>query len=123
MKKIALTILCLIAVIYLYINFSTTIYVHRQAKSICLWINKKQITAKPAVGPSAMEHLVWLKDASTGNYQCTVTEPNMEFGNPYVCTILISENGEEKIRLNYKLRYKPIYFHHQTNFQHEHKRK
>ncbi len=125
MKKQLIILSVIILVIFLYINFITTIYVHRQSKFICLWINEGEVS-KPAVGRGAYEHLTWLKEESKGKYQCEVVEPNRDFYESNVKTILISENRIEKIRLNYTLSYggrsfmQPVYFHHQTSFDHDH---
>ncbi len=125
MKKTLIISGLIILGIFLYINSITIIYVHRQANSICLWINKGE-GVYPAVGPDAYEHLTWLKEESKGNYHCEVVEPNRDFYDSDVKTILIKENGIEKIRLNYTLSFggrsfmQPIYFHHQTSFEHDH---
>ena len=125
MKKLLIILSIIILGIFLYVNFITNIYAHRQAKLICLWINEGK-GSKPAVGPGAYEHLTWLKEESKGKYQCEVVEPNMDFYESDVKTILVTENGVEKIRLNYTLSYggrsfmQPIYFQHQTNFEHDH---
>lgn len=125
MKKLLILSAVIITGIFLYINFITTIYTHQQAKSIALWINKGEGN-NPAIGPQAYEHLTWLKEASQGNYNCEVVAANRDFHQSSVKTILISENGIDKIRLNYMLSYggrsfmQPVYFHHQTEFEHDH---
>lgn len=125
MKKLIILLLVVVAGIFLYTQSITTIYAHIQAKSICGWINKEK-GSRPAVGPSAYEHLQWLKKERRENCHCEVTEPNRDFNSSYVKTIVISENGMDKIRLNYTFSWggrsfmQPIYFHHQTDFEHEH---
>ncbi|MFK7796579.1 MAG: hypothetical protein AB8E82_03935 [Aureispira sp.] len=126
MKKLLIISLLLGIGLFFYINSITAIYARQQAQVICLWINAKT-DAKPAVGPSAYGHLVGLKEQSGGNCTCEVVEPNRFFSESNVKTVLISVEQEEKIRLNYTLSYggrsfiQPIYFHHQTNFEHQHK--
>ena len=105
--------------IFLSYHLIFTIYVYQQAKSICLWINNEKSNS-PAVGPGAYEHLTWLKQKSKGNYDYKIVEPTYHGHSP-IRTILISENGLEKIRLNYTMNFiLPTYFHHQTNFEHDH---
>lgn len=112
-------------VLLLYLNFITSIYVHFQAKSICLWINEGK-GEDPAVGPSAFEHLTWLREQGIRNCLCEVVEPNRDFYESDVKTILVSKSGNEKIRLNYTLSFsgrnfmQPFYFQHQTESNHVH---
>jgi hypothetical protein len=125
MKKILIITLLLGVGLFFYINSITAIYARQQAPIICAWLNTAT-EAKPAVGPSAYGHLVWLKEQSGGNCACEVVKPNRSFSESNVTTVLISVDEEEKIRLNYTLSYggrsfmRPIYFHHQTNFEHQH---
>lgn len=108
----------------LYVFFIVNLYAHRQAKCICLWLNEGQ-GPKPAVGPSAYERLTWLREEGSGNYRCTVVEPNRDFVVSGVKTVLITEDNIEIIRLNYTLCrggrnfMQPIYFQYQTDFDPE----
>lgn len=125
MKKLLIISGAIILLILIYTQVILSIYVHLQAKSICTWINKDE-GPKPAVGPQAYEHLKWIKAENAGDCQCEVVEPNRDFFEDDDITILITKNSVEKIRLNYtfssgvKNFMKPHYFHHQTNFEHEH---
>ncbi len=63
--------LALIVLSFCYRYFITTIYAYIQGQSICKWLNTGEGDF-PAVGPGAFEHLLWLKDSSTGNYDYEV---------------------------------------------------
>jgi hypothetical protein len=125
MKKVLIILGSITLLIFLYTQVILSIYVHLQSKSICNWLNDKEEN-KPAVGPQGYEHLKWIKEKSSAECQCKVVEPNRDFYESDVKTILITENGIEKIRLNYTLSYggrsfmQPKYFHHQTDIPHEH---
>ena len=109
-----------IVLFLLYLKFILVIYVNVQANSLSDWLNNSE-GSKPKVGPQASEHLDWLKKESAGFYNCVLVEPNYDFPNNNVKTILISKDGIEKMRLNYQLSNGiPTYFHHQTNFEHSH---
>jgi hypothetical protein len=125
MKRILIILGSIALLIFIYTQISLSIYVRLQAKSICNWLNGNEEN-KPAVGPQAYEHLKWIKEKGSVECQCEVVEPNRDFFEDDVKTILITGHGVEQIRLNYTFSsgirnfMKPHYFHHQTDFPHEH---
>ena len=127
-KKVLIPILAVILLIILpLVMVNTERFAESQIEPISNWINNKG-KEKPEVGPQAMEHLNWLKDEAKETYTCKIVDPNMDFVYEDVVTIAITgdESGEEVMRLNYSRDWRgknffiPFYFHHQSNFKHDH---